>query len=155
MKAIQLRNGGEALVDDADWPKVADYQWSWWEPEPGYRYAWANCGGNKAIMHRLILDAASGQQVDHINGNGLDNRRPNLRLCTVAQNQWNSRRRADNTSGFKGVYFNIRDRKWWARIRVCGKRLELGRFDSALAASRAYDEAARKYHGEFARCNHK
>jgi hypothetical protein len=104
-------------------------------------------------LHRLIMDAPDGVLVDHINGDGLDNRRANLRLATHSQNQWNKRKMENTTSRFVGVSFRENRGKWTAYIGVAGKRIWLGNFDSEIEAARVYDEAAKKYRGEFARLN--
>jgi len=90
--------------------------------------------------------------IDHINRNGLDNRRANLRPATVAQNAWNSRRRK-NRSGYKGVWFARDKGKFHAAIWHNNKREYLGYFDSPISAAKAYDLAAKKYHKEFAVLN--
>jgi hypothetical protein len=98
--------------------------------------------------------APEGLLVDHINGDGLDNRRANLRLATHSQNACNRRRdKSKASSRFVGVSFKKVDGRWAARINYKGKTLSLGRFDSEIAAAKAYDEAAKKYHGEFAKLN--
>lgn len=91
--------------------------------------------------------------VDHINLNGLDNRRGNLRLCTDGQNKANGRIRRDNTSGYRGVYWNASANKWQAYISVNSKRLYLGVFSDPWDAAVAYNDAALKHFGEFARIN--
>jgi len=102
-------------------------------------------------MHRLIMNAQPGEQVDHINHNTLDNRKPELRLCTKSQNQHNVGKRQDNTSGFKGVTWHKRDQKWQARIMKSGKDKHLGNFDTPELAYEAYCRAAAELHGQFAR----
>jgi hypothetical protein len=92
-----------------------------------------------------------GMDIDHINGDGLDNRWSNLRLATRAENIRNSRTKATNTSGFKGVSWHKRDRKWQAHIKINGRSKNLGLFEAPEDAHAAYVAAAQKYHGEFAR----
>lgn len=104
-----------------------------------------------AILHRWLLDAPKGTYVDHINGNGLDNRRCNLRLCTANQNQYNVGIQVRNISGFKGVGWFSPTKMWRARLQVDGKRIHLGWFRTAEAARDAYLKAVHVHHGEFAR----
>jgi hypothetical protein len=107
------------------------------------------------LAHRLVWLYVHGEwpptDIDHINGVRNDNRLANLRLATNTQNQANSRKRADNTSGFKGVCWDARDHKWKAHLHVNGRQRHLGYFDCPAAAHRAYLAAAEKLHGEFAR----
>jgi len=91
--------------------------------------------------------------VDHKNGNGLDNRKFNLRICTRSQNQQNKKKPISNTSGFKGVAWSKAANKWCAYIAVNKERIHLGLFVDPKEAARAYDTAARKFFGEFARPN--
>ena len=102
-------------------------------------------------MHREILSAPDSAEVDHKDGNGLDNRKQNLRLASRVQNQCNKRRYSSNTCGFKGVHFHKQNRKWRARIEFNKKRISLGLFSSREEAGAAYIEAAKRLHGEFAR----
>jgi hypothetical protein len=116
-----------------------------------------SCPKNKArivSLHREIMNNPDGLLVDHANGDGLDNRRTNLRLATHSQNQFNKRKTKSKTSSrFIGVYFEKRKNRWMARIHYHGKRIWLGSFKSEFDAAKAYDAAAKKYHGEFARLN--
>jgi hypothetical protein len=105
-------------------------------------------------LHRAIMKAPEDKLVDHGNRNTLDNRRANLRLATYSQNSCNCRRNKTKTSSrFRGVCFHKRDGCWTARIHYEGKAKWLGRFDSELEAAKAYDEAAKKCHGEYASLN--
>jgi hypothetical protein len=103
------------------------------------------------LLHRAILNAPVGLEVDHINGDGLDNRRSNLRLATREGNQRNRAARRDNTSGLKGVSLHVSTGKWQARIRTGGEQVYLGVFTTPEAAHEAYAEAAIRLHGKFAR----
>lgn len=107
------------------------------------------------LIHRFILNLkkGDGQQVDHINGNGLDNRLVNLRICTHQQNQCNSGLQKNNTSGYKGVHWRKDCSKWYCCIYLNGKPIYLGRFECKIEAAKVYNEAAVKYYGEFARLN--
>jgi AP2 domain len=91
--------------------------------------------------------------VDHANGDGLDCRRANLRPATTAQNSLNAHRRRDNTSGFRGVWWDKTSKRWRAQLKHEGRRIDLGCHDDAVSAARAYDEAARRHAGKFARLN--
>jgi len=101
------------------------------------------------LMHRYLLPGV--EVVDHHNGNGLDNRRANLRPSTVTENNRNRRRRRDNTSGYKGVW--TRGARWHARIKADGRERYLGSHPTPESAAHAYDAAARDLHGEFAALN--
>lgn len=103
-------------------------------------------------LHRFLLDAPKGIDVDHIDGDGLNNRRRNLRLATRSQNNANSAVRVSSKSGYKGVE-SSRIGTWHARIAFRGQRLRLGTFATAEEAARAYDAKAREFHGEYARTN--
>lgn len=102
-------------------------------------------------FHRLIMGSPDNLCVDHINGNILDNRRENLRICTNAENIRNQKRNITNTSGYKGVSWNKRYGKWVAFICFNGKNKNLGSFSTAEQAHKTYCEASSKYHGEFGR----
>ena len=107
-------------------------------------------------MHRDILKPPDHLCVDHINHNGIDNRRANLRLATHRQNSYNRIHFTKNPSSkYKGVSFRKRTKKWDAKIRYDGKNKHIGSFKDEIEAAKAYDEAAKKYQGEFAALNFK
>jgi len=151
IKTILLDNGGVIYIDDEDYEWLAQYKWGLIEPAVGYKYAgrWEN--HKLVLMHRFILHAESWQKVDHKNGNGLDNRRCNIRLCTHAENMRNRKRSEGCGSRYKGV--TKKQTGWEARIKIDGKTKHLGVYTTQLAAAFVYNKAALKYHGEFARLN--
>jgi len=160
MKKIPLTQGKFALVDDEDFEWLN--QWKWYYSKVGKDgiggYAMRKFrvnGKQKTIrMHRLINNTPDGMDTDHDNGNKLDNRRKNLRDATTSQNQINRKKgRGNYSSRFKGVFWHKVTKKWHAQITLNGKRIHLGLFVSELAAAAAYDEAAIKFHGEFASLN--
>ncbi len=106
-------------------------------------------------LHRLVARCPVGMVVDHVNGNGLDNRRENLRVCSHEQNLRNRKIHKNNRSGFKGVYYDpgCTQRPWRAEIKSNGKRVRLGFFADPQDAHKAYLEAAARLHGEFARAS--
>jgi hypothetical protein len=154
MVEIRLTKGYVAVVDDED-AHLARLNWKA-SISSGVVYArrtfWLGNGkyGSESL-HRVILRAPPGVVVDHINGNGLDNRRANLRLASSAENSRNGRPRAANHSGFRGVC--LKKGRWVAQISVDYQKRHLGLFETAEAAAHAYDASARELHGVFARLN--
>ena len=105
-------------------------------------------------MHWVVIGKPKkGFVTDHINGDGLDNRRGNLRICTQVENRSNSTRNKNNTSGYKGVMWRKKARKWVVKICVNYRLIHLGYFDDIKEAAKAYNDAAIKYHKKFARLN--
>lgn len=149
--------GHIAIVDDCD-EILAELNWQV-QKNKNLLYAYRTTGGRKAVknqkMHREVMERMMGkplekwQQVDHINGNGLDNRRENLRIATRVQNMANSRKRVDNTSGFKGVSKAKRKGKWRARLAVDGKEKTVGYFDNPKDAWDARNILGRELFGDF------
>jgi len=158
VKKIGLTQGKYALVDDEDFEKLNQYNWHANRCSSKNWYAtrmWKERDDKPTTesMHRQIMGAPDNMQVDHINHNGLDNRKCNLRLCTRSQNAYNRKPRPDCSSQYKGVSFHKRYKKWEAYIRVKGKLNHLGSFDDEIDAAQAYNEAAREHFGEFAYLN--
>lgn len=154
MREIPLTKGKFAIVDDADFAAVSQYKWHF---SRGYAVATPSRRGKHIFMHRLILNPPLGFQTDHVDGNGLNNRRQNLRVATCRQNQQNGRKRIlmsgrPTSSRYKGVHWHKRDKRWHVRIRDnSGRRMWLGAFEFEDDARRAYQEAALRIHGKFAR----
>lgn len=153
MKEIKLTQGKVALVDDEDYNWVNQKTWQAQVNHCGIFYA---CSGyRREKMHRVIMGLQKGdkRQVDHINHNGLDNRRCNLRICTNAQNCMNGKRKG-GTSKYKGVHLFKPKGKWYAQIEIGGrKHFFLGSYSTEEDAAIAYNNAAIKYFGEFAHLN--
>lgn len=152
MKEIPLTQGKVALVDDEDYEWLIKFKWHY-----GAKYARISSQDvemkSMSYMHRIIMKAPAGMLVDHANGDRLDNRKHNLRVCTKSQNEMNSIFQSNNKTGYKGVFWDQNRAKYRSEIGIDGKRVFLGRFDCKHEAARAYNTAAMKYHGEFARLN--
>lgn len=116
-------------------------------------YHWTEKGPRYLYMHRLLSDAPKGFEVDHINGDTLDNRRDNLRIATPSQNRANSGLWACNHSGFRGVCLNKKSNRWVVKFRANNKRIHVGTFDCPIEAAKAYNKAALDHFGEFAYLN--
>lgn len=158
MKQIKLTKGQNAIVDDVDFEWLN--QWKWYANKGcNTFYAQRKLRINKkcitVIMHREILGLkyGDGKCVDHIDGNGLYNKRSNLRICTNSQNQHNQKVRISGTSQFKGVTWNKGSRKWQSLIRYNGKKIHLGLFSNEIEAAKAYNKKALELFGEFALLN--
>lgn len=138
---------GRAIIDLEDVDKIKNYKWHIAE---GY-------ANNKSTgkMHRFIIDCPKGMVVDHINGNTLDNRKCNLRICTIAENSRNRNKYKKNASSiYKGVSYDKKKGKWRAIIQINKKSKHIGYYDSELEASIQYDKKAILYHGVYAKTNH-
>lgn len=147
-KSIPLTKGKFALVDDSDYEWINGMKWTYLSS--GYAYRKTPRPKPKAVlMHRLVLSAKPNEQVDHINGNKLDNRRVNLRVCTSSQNNANKPGR----NKYKGVQLDKRSGKYYARIAFNYKIYLLGSYETEKEAAIRYNEEAIKIHGIFARLN--
>jgi len=152
MKEIPLTQGKVALVDDGDYAELNKHKWcahlrgrNW--------YVTRFDGETQIHMHRVIKNAPDDKRVDHINGNGLDNQRYNLRICTQQQNTQNRRKWLRTcSSAYKGVYKHPCG-KYRVTIKVEGKNIHGGYWESEIAAAETYDALARKHFGEFANTN--
>ena len=155
-REIPLTRGYVAIVDDEDYERVAAHRWQF-VLSKGYQRAersWRVCGKlHHQKMAMLLMSPSPGMVVDHINGDPLDNRKANLRVCTPKQNSCNRRRLSRKAVPFKGVYARPDSTRFSAQIALDGKTTHLGTHSTAEDAARAYDAAARRLHGEFARLN--
>jgi len=146
MKKIPITQGKFALVDDEDFDNLNQWQWHF---TTGYaaRRAWPS---NKIVlMHRELMQTPKGKDTDHINRNGLDNRKCNLRICTRSENNLNKDKQKSNTSGYKGVYWRGDQKLWLARVGL----VYAGKHKNKIDAAKAYDSKAKELFGEFAKLN--
>ena len=155
VKKIPLSKGKFALVDNKDYAFLT--QWKWHYISPGYAARNSKMVDgvrpSKILMHREINKTETGMDTDHEDNNGLNNQRFNLRDSTRTQNNTNSAKRKNKTSKFKGVCFCKRSKKWKSRIQTVNGNINLGDFKNEKLAAKAYDAAAEKYFGKFARHN--
>ena len=157
MIEIPITKGAIALIDDEDYEKIKNHSWCW--HGDGYAARGYHQNGRIVIekMHHVIIGKApKGMVVDHINGNKLDNRRCNLRFVTIQQNAFNSEKKTYNrqvSSQYKGVYWRRNRNKWTSYITVNGKKHYLGLFVNEKDAAEAYNKAAKRLHGEYAKLN--
>lgn len=142
--------GYSCLFDYSSIDKIKDHKWRAQKNTDKYIAVVATTEKSTIIMSRIIAVPSSDMFVDHVNGNPLDNRVNNLRICTHQQNMLN---RAKGRGAFKGVYFDKSREKWCAQITVNGKTKTIGRYLNEIEAAIAYDSFAKKLHGEFARLN--
>jgi hypothetical protein len=157
MKTISLTQGYVTQVDDSDFEWLNKFKWhtrKFGQKIYAIRREYRGKNSRWIRMHRQILCALPDEEGDHIDGNGLNNQRHNLRLCSHQRNSQSFRKKADSaTSKFRGVSWQKLSKKWTAKISPCGKNIYLGIFQSEIEAAKAYDVSAKQYFGEFAQLN--
>lgn len=159
MKEIKLQNSElKAIVDNEDYLYLSKRKWGL--SKKGYAWGgkayYDNNNKRKTkteLIHRLVMKVKKGQIIDHINRDRLDNRKCNLRICSRFENQCNRPAPKHNTSGYKGVSFNKRDKLWHSRIKFKNKPYYLGAYKTPILAAIEYNKKAEKLHGEFALLN--
>jgi len=158
-RRIPLTQNKYAIVDPDDYPRLSEHKWY---AAKGHNTFYAVCGKWSKIqrkrveirMHRFIMNPPAHLYIDHINHNGLDNRKANLRLATHAQSVRNRKKFAKPaTSRYKGISWHSSTQKWCACIQTNNTKIHLGSFKNEIEAAKAYDQAAKKYHKEFAALN--
>ncbi len=151
---LPLSQGLVAIIDEQDYPILSQYRWCAAKCRHTFvacRGTWRDGRTKKVYLHRLIMNAPQNSLVDHINGDGLDNRRCNLRICTKKENNRNrTRMQSLNTSGFRGAFWEHGCKKWRAQISVNNKNHHIGVFHSKHEAASAYQQAAKRLYGIFA-----
>lgn len=155
---IPLSQGKVATCDESDYHLVAFYNWHCWNDGKTFYVARSVTVSphvyTEVLLHRHILSVDNSKiEVDHRDGNGLNNCRSNLRVCSKSQNLMNASLSVDSASGYKGVNWHKHVGKWCARIEFSGKRVSLGYFDDKELAAKAYDKAVVEYHGDFGKRN--
>lgn len=165
MKEIKLTKGYVAIVDDEDFDRVSQYKWSASVGERTiyvYRsfYDKDTTSRKNILLHRFIVNNPTGLEVDHVNHNGLDNRKENLRICTRSQNKMNSHKTKKTKYKYKGISLmssalQTRNKPYRAQLRFGNVHYSLGVFETEEEAAKAYDEKAKELFGEFACLNFK
>jgi hypothetical protein len=151
MKKIKLTQGKYTTVDDEDFVSLNKYKWYATKKFKTYYAVRSLKNGSKIQMHRVILNTPENMETDHVDGDGLNNQKNNLRACTHSENQSNKSKYVNNTTGYKGLSWCERNKKWLVRISVNKKRFYLGHFKSKKEASEVYNIACLKKHGKFAK----
>lgn len=153
MKISLSKGRSETVVDAKDFKWLS--QWKWHLLPNGYAYRSKKVKGKTlaCYMHREIMNSPVGKDIDHIDGNRLNNRRNNLRVCSRSQNFMNRRKKENTSSQYKGVTFDKKKGKWQAGIKLKGKFYYLGRYEKEIDAAIAYNKKATEMFGDFSRLN--
>lgn len=157
MREIKLTQGMTTLVDDEDFESLSKFKWCAANITGNYysirRYRGTDGKQYGRFMHREILNCSPAEKTDHKDGNGLNNQKDNIRICSQQQNTFNKRISRNNKSGFKGVSWLKNTKKWYASIKINRKTRNLGYFKTREEAAKAYDRAAINFFGDFAKLN--
>jgi len=158
MRRIQLIHDRYALIDDEDYEKVKGYNWQLNKKHGGKEYAVTRIQQKNKLrrnikMHRIIMKAKQNQSIDHVNGNGLDNRKINLRFATPQQNRFNSNGNKNTSSIFKGVAWVKQQKKWLASIMINKKTINLKYYHNEIIAAWVYDQFAKILFKNYAKTN--
>jgi len=157
MRTIKLTQNKHTLVDDEDFEVLSKYKWCYHKKKTdytGYAVRSVRISRNKIetiTLHSCVLNIPIGMVVDHINRDGLDNRKENLRIATVSQNAFNRKLSKNNKSGYKGVSWNKGSKKWQVFIIEGGKNRNLGSYDKVEDAAKVYNDFSIQLHKEFYR----
>lgn len=153
---IPLTKDQTASIDLENYELIREYKWcankhnNCWYAQTSKKF---NNKVQKIYMHRLIMHAKKDQIIDHIDGNSLNNCRSNLRFCSHTENLYNTSARRNNKLGYKGIYWNKKEKKFRCYINVNKKNIHIGYFSTIEDAILSYNQAAQKYHKEFAKLN--
>lgn len=151
MKTIKLKSQDLVIIDDEDYEKVSQFKWF---ADKRLRTIYAKRNTPFRIyLHRFLLNPTKTQEIDHINGNGLDNRKSNLRVSTHSQNKRNSKKYISNKAGYKGVYKPKKKNHYRAQISIDGKTRQIGCFKTPEEAASAYNKYVLKIEPKFAKIN--
>jgi len=143
-------SGYEIIISSCDTERVMAHKWvKQFSTRGKYFSSYFPDIKRRLTLHRYLTNCPKGMLVDHINGNMLDNRQENLRVCNSIQNGCNRSKQKNNKSGYKGVYQDKKTKRWKAYIRTKGKDIHLGYFETPEKAYEAYSIASKKYHGEY------
>lgn len=154
MKRIKLTQNKFALVDDEDYKRLDQYSWYCVKVRERHQYAYTTIKGKAIHMASMIMKPSNKYQVIHLDKNGLNNQKYNLKIASITQrNRSRVKQESESSSRYKGVSYDKSTGKWRSRILINYKTIYLGRYNNELEAAQAYDKAALKYFGEFAQLN--